>query len=182
VSQPLGQQSSVAVASPHPGSPVVTSLVVAPRMSNAMDEVVAAMEKEATNATMVKKAMDDVAMVKKVVEDAAAVERAAAEKRAVDAAVGGKSASDAVATEGATMEVASLDVADSSSTPVVGAGPPYQSAPLPLPSIDSVAPGTLGMLSDPGLVPPFTMLILFHLDSSLCSVSPSSRTPTPGAD
>jgi hypothetical protein len=26
------------------------------------------------------------------------------------------------------------------------------------------------------------MLILFHLDSLLCSVSPSSRTPTPGAD
>jgi hypothetical protein len=26
------------------------------------------------------------------------------------------------------------------------------------------------------------MLILFHLDSSSCSVSPSNRTPTPGAD
>jgi hypothetical protein len=38
------------------------------------------------------------------------------------------------------------------------------------------------MLWDPAFVLSSSMLILFHLDSSLCNVSPSSRTPTPGAD
>jgi hypothetical protein len=55
-------------------------------------------------------------------------------------------------------------------------------APLLLPSGDSVAPGGPSLLRDPAFILPISMHILFHLDSSLCSVSPSSRTPTPGAD
>jgi hypothetical protein len=55
-------------------------------------------------------------------------------------------------------------------------------APLLLPSVDSVSPGSLGMLSNPAFVLPFSMLILFYLDSSLCSVSPQQDTyPRGGA-
>jgi hypothetical protein len=61
-------------------------------------------------------------------------------------------------------------------------GQMYLAAPLPLQSIDFVAPRSPSMLSDTAFVLHFFMFILFHLDSSLCSVSPSSRTPTLGAD
>jgi hypothetical protein len=57
----------------------------------------------------------------------------------------------------------------------------YQAVPLPNPSVNSVAPRSPGTLSDTAFVL-FSMFILFHMDSSLCSVSPSSRIPTPRAD
>jgi hypothetical protein len=58
----------------------------------------------------------------------------------------------------------------------------YLAAPLPQPSVESVAPQSPGTSSETAFVLLFLMLILFHLDSSSCSVSPSNRTPTPVAD
>jgi hypothetical protein len=54
--------------------------------------------------------------------------------------------------------------------------------PLLLPSGGSMALGSLSLLRDPTFILPFSMCILFHLDSLLCTVSPSSKMPTPGVD
>jgi hypothetical protein len=61
-------------------------------------------------------------------------------------------------------------------------GPLYQVAPPLLPSGDSVAPRSPDKLWDPVFIHSFSMFILFHLASSLCSVYPSSRVPATVAD
>jgi hypothetical protein len=109
------------------------------------------------------------AAVKKVADDEVVVERAATDKRVMDATAGEKAVSD---TRLSPLLLRWRELR----------GLSYQAALLPLPSIGSMAPGSPRMLLDPAFVLPFSMLILFHLDSSLCSVSPSSRTPTPTVD
>jgi hypothetical protein len=135
---------------PRAGSPAVTCLVAAPRTSDAANEAVAAAVKKVA----------DAATGKKVAEDAAVAERVAGDKRDADVDVEEKVVSDAVTIEGTTTEVASRDVAEASPTPVVGAKRTIVSgggggAPLPLPSVGFVAPGSPGMLSDLVFVLPF---------------------------
>jgi hypothetical protein len=142
----MGKQAPAALASPQPSSLAATSLVVAPGTSSAVSEATTAAEKEAKDAAAVKKAMEDVVVAK----------RTSANKRGTDVAAGEKAVSGAAAMEGTISEAGSWNMVDYSPAPVSRAKrAAISGGSTPLPSVGSVAPGSLGMLSDPAFVLPF---------------------------
>jgi hypothetical protein len=134
-------------------------------------------------AATVKRATDDMVAAKKVADDMVVAERAAADKMAIDVDAGEKAVSNMAVTEGTTAEVASQDVAESSPTPVVGVKRATilggSTPPAKCQFRGSWKPRyPIG----PAFVLLSFILILFYLNSPLCSMSLSSGTPTPGVD
>jgi hypothetical protein len=133
----------------------------------------AAAESEAADAAT-KKAMDDAAVV---------AERAVRDKRATDPATEKKATGNVAVVEGATTEITSWGVAESSPTPMVGAKRTDVSGGSTPPAKHRFCGSWKPRYAvGPYICPSTLYAYLFHLDSSLCIVSPSSRTPTPRAD
>jgi hypothetical protein len=121
-------------------------------------------------------------MVKKAMDGAAVAKRTATNKKAADAAVAKKATGDVVAVERATMKVATQSEAESSPASVVrakraavlGGSTPHAKRPFHGSGKPLYVEGFRSCSS-------FShMCILFHWDSSLCSVSSSSGMPTLG--
>jgi hypothetical protein len=145
----------------------------------------AAAEKNATyDAAVAESEAADAAIKMKATDDATVVtERAVRDKRAADAATEKKVADNVAVVEGATTEVASWGVVESSPTPVVGAKRTDVSGGSTPPAKHRFCGSWKPRYAvGPYICPSTLYAYLFHLDSSLCIVSPSSRTPTPRAD
>jgi hypothetical protein len=159
IGEPLStrQQPPTAVSTPLPGSLATMSPAAAPGTSGAAAEAAAA-----STATAEREATD--VKAKKATDNAAAAERAA-----VDAAVEEKAAANVAAAEGPPWR----QPPQSWLSPLLllrrePRGQPYLAAPHPLPSVNSVALGSLGTLSDIAFVLLFSMFILRLSFFSLC--------------